>query len=109
MSWCRVRHVSDEKKNPTDVVSLGPMLPDGNVFYTRSKTTDEGVKVEHGFGSFTPLSGPEEGQEGMLLHHLRDNHYEVVQSGKGPAKVNNAAFRGNWETIFGQRQAVGEA
>lgn len=99
-----------KKKEPEDVISLGPELPGGEVPFIRTRLTEGGPLVE---GGLAHLVGKNEAceEDVLKLRHLRDNHFEVeeVISGKGPAKVNSAAYRKNWDTIFGSKQPVGQA
>ena len=101
------KHEGDLK----DIVRLGPPeSDDGLQPFLRVQDTEEGPLMTAGYAR--PVSDPEtvsDDHEVLHLRHLRDGVYSVTATNKGPAKVNNQAFRSNWDTIFGGKQTVGQA
>lgn len=102
-----------EKKSPEcsgdDLISLGPQLPNGDVFCIRHKGDHT---IEGGVLSVLPegdTTSAEVGQEVVHLKHRAGSTYEVTESNKGPAMVNSSAFRSGWDSIFGGRPTVGQA
>lgn len=106
----------DDCKETEDVLIPGPFqTPDGGVPFIRHTADHQTVTgVMYRCEEGKPLMG----QSCFALSPREDGlmRVEEVHTGgapqsasKGPAKVNNAAFRSNWETIFGKKAPVGEA
>lgn len=92
-----------------DRLTVGPTLPDGSHAYVRH-TAEHEIEV----GSLRPhRDGEPLGSNSFHLEERRDGEYAikpVFDSGhKGPAKVVTDAYRSNWDSIFGNKQPVGEA
>jgi len=47
--------------------------------------------------------------ETVRLEHVGQGVARVAEVISGPAKVNSRAYCDGWDTIFGSKQAVGEA
>jgi hypothetical protein len=109
--------VADEKKtdNHSDVIAVGPVLPNGDITFVRQREEDTGTVIESGTMRVLPEGPPEDKPDDvsdvLRISHLQDNLYrvdEVVHKG-GPAMVNSAAYKSGWDTIFGGTQTVGQA
>ncbi len=67
---------------------------------------------ETGFytGTVTPIEDGKpipEGYELLAMKKIKDSPWmetEVLYSNKGPAKVNNQAYRNGWDAIFGSKK-----
>ena len=83
-----------KKENP--VLIMGPQI---------SETERQAVRID-AEGVHHGTISSEHNQEGTLIKakHLGSNIYEIVAEQRNkPTMVNSAAFKSNWETIFGQK------
>jgi len=109
--------VAHEKKtdNPSDVIAVGPTLPNGDVAFVRQREAETGVVLEGGtmrvFPDGVPEEAPDDVEEVLRISHLHANLYKVeeVLSRGGPAMVNSKAYKTGWENIFGNTQPVGQS
>ncbi len=103
--------MTKKDSEPSDVVSMGPPIADGVQPFVRTQQVEGGVLIQGGIAKRVPKDyEPEEEQEVFHLKHLEGPHYEVTGTSRvGPAKVNSPAFRSGWDSIFGAKQAVGQA
>jgi hypothetical protein len=95
----------------SDILSLGPQLPNGDVSFIRTRESEGEVTVEAGTIELIEESKiPETEGEVLRLRHIGDNRYEVTSTTRtGPPQVNSKAYRTGWENIFGAKQTVGQA
>lgn len=106
----------DDCKETEDVLIPGPFTtPDGGVPFIRHTADHQTVtgvmyRCEEGKpiqgDSCFALSPREDGLMRVEEVNLRGT---PAPASKGPAKVNNTAFRTNWETIFGKKTPAGSA
>ena len=108
--------MADEKKAdlPSDVIVVGETLPNGDASFVRYREDEAGPVVQGGTLRVLSEDPSEDGSdvdEVVRLSHVTDNVYNVVETVRkgGPAMVNSPAFRNGWETLFGNRQTVGQA
>jgi len=103
--------MADSKKScdGDDVVFTGTPKSDGTTPYLRhhpDHTLELGV-----------FSKPSETKPANMTLRSRDGAddgvYDIIEEGpsvgSGPAKVTNDAYRNGWDSIFGNRQTVGQA
>lgn len=100
----------DTKCSGEDRLRIGPELGDGRYGYVRH-TAEHQIEI----GAMRPhRDGEPLGANSVRLEERGDGEYAVkpvleARGHKGPAQVVSDAYRDNWETIFGQRQAIGKA
>jgi len=104
---------NQKKCNEGDFLELGPSVGnDGNWklhLYRRHRADHV---VEAGIGGIRPVDGPLQPGE-IMCRKRSDGRYTVDEdssrSGSGPAKITSDAYRTGWDSIFGNRQVMGEA
>lgn len=100
--------------NTSDILHLGTPDEQGHVSYVRETETDAGTLIRVGVAKCynpddsIPTEDPD--AERVTLERMTGNQYRVKESSRsGPAKVNSAAYRSGWDSIFGAKQTVGQA